>query len=136
MELRKVYAETMAELMKKNDKIVILDADLSKAGGTAPLYKAFPDRTYDVGICESNMTSMAAGLSAYGFIPVIHSFAPFVTRRNFDQIAVSVSYARRNVKIIGLDPGITATLNGGTHMCFEDIASLRSLPNVLIFDAV
>lgn len=134
MEMRKAYAQTMAELMRQNDKIVILDADLAKACGTTPLYKEFPGRCFDVGIAESNMVSVAVGMAHYGFIPFTHTFTPFAARRAYDQIAVGLSYGMQNVKIVGTDPGVCATLNGGTHMSFEDVAALRALPNILIFE--
>lgn len=134
MEMRKSYVNELARLMRKNDKIFVLDADLAGAGGTKPLYSEFPDRCVDVGIAEANMACIAAGLASQGFIPFIHSFAPFSTRRIYDQIAVSVCYSEQNVKIIGFDPGITATSNGGTHMSFEDIASMRALCNVVVMD--
>lgn len=134
MEFRKVLADTLLEMMEKDDKICILDADLSKPNGTQPLYQKYPNRCFNVGIAEANMVGVAAGLSAYGYKPIVFSFAPFVTRRVCDQIAVSVAYAKQNVKIIGSDPGICAELNGGTHMSFEDIAVLRSIPNMLIYD--
>ncbi len=136
MELRKAYVSKLLELMKDNDKIVVLDADLAAAGGTKPIYDAYPDRAFNVGIAESNMTGIAAGMSAYGYVPFIHSFAPFVSRRVFDQIAVSLSYSEQNVKIIGFDPGVTTTVNGGTHMCFEDVAMMRALPNITVLDIV
>ncbi len=136
MELRKMYVSELSRLMKENDKIFVLDADLAGAGGTKPLYKEFPDRCIDCGIAEANMTCIAAGLSASGFIPFIHSFAPFISRRVFDQIAVSISYSEQNVKIMAFDPGVTTTYNGGTHMCFEDIAMMRSLSNIAVLDIV
>ena len=136
MELRKRYVDGLARLMKDNDKIFVLDADLAGAGGTKPLYKEFPNRTVDVGIAEANMACIATGLAASGFVPIIHSFAPFTCRRIFDQIAVSVCYSEQNVKIIGFDPGVHTTYNGGTHMCFEDVASLRALPNIAVLDIV
>ena len=136
MELRKMYVAELSRLMKQNDKIVILDADLAGAVGTKPLYAEFPDRCIDCGIAEANMACIAAGLSAQGFVPFIHSFAPFVARRAFDQIAVSMCYSEQNVRIVGTDPGITATSNGGTHMSFEDVASMRALCNVAIIDVV
>ncbi|MCM1290109.1 MAG: transketolase family protein [Corallococcus sp.] len=136
MELRKSYVETLSQLMKQNDKITVLDADLAGAGGTKPLYKEFPERCIECGIAEANMACIAAGLSAGGYIPFIHSFAPFSSRRIFDQIAVSVSYSEQNVKIIGWDPGVTTTTNGGTHMCFEDVAMMRALSNVAVLDIV
>lgn len=136
MEFRKVLAEEIISLMRKDDKVVLLDADLAKPNGTAAVYKEFPNRCFDVGIAEANMAGVAAGLSAYGYKPIIVSFAPFVTRRIYDQIAVSIAYAKQNVKIIGTDPGLTAELNGGTHMTFADMSLMRSLPNFIVYDAV
>ena len=136
MELRKEYVGELSRLMKENDKIVILDADLAGAGGTAPLYKEFPDRCINVGIAEANMACIAAGLSASGYIPFIHSFVPFVARRALDQIAVTVCYSEQNVRIIGFDPGVHTTSNGGTHMSFEDVATMRALCNVAVLDIV
>lgn len=136
MELRKEYANELARLMKENNKIFILDADLASAGGTKPLYSQFPDRCVNVGIAEANMACIAVGLSASGFVPFIHSFAPFSSRRIYDQIAVSISYSEQNVKIIGFDPGVHTTYNGGTHMSFEDVACMRALCNVAVLDIV
>ena len=136
MELRKSYVETLSTLMKQNEKITVLDADLAGAGGTKPLYKEFPTRAIECGIAEANMACIAAGLAASGYVPFIHSFAPFSSRRIFDQIAVSVSYSEQNVKIIGWDPGVTTTTNGGTHMCFEDVAMMRALWNIAVVDIV
>ena len=136
MELRKEYVGELSRLMKQNDKIFILDSDLAGAGGTKPLYAEFPDRCVNVGIAEANMACIATGLAASGFVPFIHSFAPFSTRRIYDQIAVSICYSEQNVKIVGFDPGVHATYNGGTHMCFEDVASMRALCNVAVLDIV
>lgn len=136
MELRKEYVGELSRLMKQNDKIFILDSDLAGAGGTTPLYKEFPDRCVDVGIAEANMTCIAAGLSANGFVPFVHSFVPFVARRALDQIAVSIVYSEQNVRIIGFDPGVHTTSNGGTHMSFEDIATMRAFCNVAVLDIV
>lgn len=136
MEFRQALSQKIMELMRKDEKICILDADLSKPNGTSPIYKKFPERCFDVGIAEANMVGIAAGLSAYGYKPIAFTFAPFATRRVCDQIAVSVAYAKQNVKIVGTDPGITAELNGGTHMSFEDIAVVRSIPTMVIYDAV
>ena len=136
MELRKAYVAELARLMKQNDKIFVLDADLAAAGGTKPLYAEFPDRCVDVGIAEANMACIAAGLAASGFVPFIHSFAPFSMRRVYDQIAVSICYSEQNVKIIGFDPGVHTTSNGGTHMSFEDVAAIRALCNIAVLDIV
>ncbi|MDU4912082.1 transketolase C-terminal domain-containing protein [Clostridium baratii] len=134
MEMRKVLCDTMTELMSQNDNIVFMDADLAEANGTMPLRKMFPERAFDTGISEQNMASMAAGMSAYGMNPYICTFTAFSTRRICDQIAISMSYAKQNIKIIGTDAGIASELNGGTHMSFEDIGVLRSIPGVTIID--
>ena len=135
-EMRQVLYTFLNEEMAKNDKIVVLDADLGKANGTFNLRNTYPDRAIDVGIAEQNMASIAAGMASYGFLPFISSFTPFATRRICDQIAISICYANQNVKIIGTDPGISAEYNGGTHMSVEDIGVLRSLPNIVIYEPV
>ena len=136
MEMRAVYAECLAKLMEEDKHVVVLDADLAKASGTRKLYERFPDQMFDCGVAESNMASIAAGLSSYGFKPWIESFTPFATRRICDQIAISISYAKQNVKIVGTDPGISAELNGGTHMSMEDVGVVRSIPGLVIFEPV
>lgn len=134
MEMRAVYAACLAELMEKDRHVCVLDADLAKASGTRALYERFPKQMFDCGVAEQNMASIAAGLSSYGFRPWIESFTPFASRRICDQVAISISYAKRNVKIVGTDPGISAELNGGTHMSMEDIGVLRSIPGLVIFE--
>ena len=136
MEMRQVLAAELDRLMAENENIVVIDADLSKPNGVAGLRKKYPDRAFDVGIAEQNMASVAAGMSSYGFVPFITTFTPFATRRICDQIAISMAYAKQNVKIIGSDPGISAEFNGGTHMSVEDIGVIRSIPDVVIFEPV
>lgn len=134
MWMRDIMAQTLIELMESDPDIVVLDADLAASNGTMAVHKRFPERTFDVGIAEQNMVCLAAGLASYGFKPYISSFTPFATRRVCDQIAISVLYAGMNVKIIGTDPGITAELNGGTHMSMEDVGVLRSIPGAVLFE--
>lgn len=136
MMMRDAFGSTIAEIMRKDERVCVLDADLASCNGTAKLGAEFPERAIDVGIAEQNMASVAAGLSSYGFIPFITSFTPFATRRICDQIAISIAYAKQNVKIVGTDPGISAQLNGGTHMSMEDIGVLRSIPTMVIFEPV
>ena len=135
-EMRQVFGSVIQEMMGKDERIVVIDVDLAKANGTMKLRDKFPERAFDVGIAEANAASIAAGMAAYGFVPFVTSFTPFATRRMCDQIAISVAYAKRNVKIVGTDPGISAELNGGTHMSMEDIGVLRSIPNMVIFEPV
>lgn len=135
MEMRATFGNTLAQIMQQDSRIVVLDADLAKANGTLKLRDQFPDRAIDVGVAEQNMASVAAGLASYGFIPFITSFAPFATRRLCDQAAISIAYSNMNVKIVGTDPGIAAELNGGTHMSTEDVAVMRAIPGMLVFEA-
>lgn len=136
MEMRAVYAACLAEMMEQDKHVCVLDADLAKASGTRNLYEKFPKQMFDCGVAEQDMASIAAGLASYGFKPWIETFTPFATRRICDQIAISISYAKQNVKVVGTDPGIAAELNGGTHMSMEDIGVLRSIPGVVIFEPV
>lgn len=136
MMMREVFGNTLAEMMEQDDRICVIDADLANCNGTKKLQQLFPERAFEVGIAEQNMASVAAGLSSYGFVPFITSFTPFATRRICDQIAISIAYAKQNVKIVGTDPGISAQLNGGTHMSLEDIGVLRSIPTMVIFEPV
>ncbi len=135
MELRQLLCRELEQYLGQDERIVVIDADLAKSNGTLPLRKKFPERALDVGIAEQNMAGIAAGLAAYGFIPIILSYTPFVTRRICDQISISIAYARRNVKIIGTDPGITAELNGATHMSVEDVSVMRGIPGIVILEA-
>jgi len=136
MEMRAVFSSELDRLMESDERIVVIDSDLAKANGTLFLRDKYPERAFDVGVAEQNMASVAAGLSSYGFIPFITSFCPFATRRICDQIAISIAYAKQNVKIVGSDPGVSAELNGGTHMSLEDIGVLRSIPSMVIFEPV
>lgn len=135
-EMRQVFGTVIEEMMGKDERIVVIDVDLAKANGTMKLRDKFPERAFDVGIAEANAASIAAGMAAYGFVPFVSTFTPFATRRMCDQIAISITYAKRNVKIVGTDPGISAELNGATHMSMEDIGVLRSIPNMVIFEPV
>lgn len=132
LEMRQVYCQTLIELAEENPDIMVVEADLMRASGTLPFSKKFPERAFDVGVAEQNLIGIAAGLAVEGKIPFAATFSPFATRRPCDQIAVSVAYANTNVKIVGTAPGITAEYNGGTHMSFEDLAIMRSFPNMTI----
>lgn len=134
VELRKVFSETLFELMDSDPDIMYLDADLSGAIGTSKLIAEKPEQAIDVGIMEANMVGVAAGLSVKGKIPFVHSFGTFSTRRCADQVFLSGCYNRANVKIIGSDPGVSAQSNGGTHMPLEDVAVFRAFPEMKIFD--
>ncbi len=131
-EMRAVYAEELVRMAEEDERIVVLDADLMRANGTASFRERFPERHIDVGVAEANMVGVAAGLSTLGIIPFPGTFTCFAARRTFDQFFISANYARLNVKLTGTDPGVAAAFNGGTHMSFEDIGLMRTIPEIVI----
>lgn len=131
---RDAVVGSIIDLAKVHDDIVVLDSDLSSCLGTTEFQKEFPDRFYNCGIAEANMAAVAGGLSSVGLTPFIHSFGCFASRRMYDQVFISIGYAHRTVHIVGTDPGITAQYNGGTHMPFEDIALMRQIPGLIIYE--
>ena len=110
LEHRKVYSQTLVELADKDEKIVVLEADLMKATGTGSFKEKYPERMFDVGVAEANMVGVASGLSAVGKIPFANSFACFSGRRTYDQFFISANYSGLNVKLCGTDPGVSAAL--------------------------
>ena len=134
--LRETYVDLLLEYAKKDPRIVLVEADLAKAAGTNRFQKEMSDRLINVGIAEASMVSTAAGLAAMGKVPFTHTFTPFSTRRVCDQVTLSVAYAGLKVILMGSDPGVTAELNGGTHMSMEDMAIMRNIPGMLIYEPV
>ena len=128
VEIKSMLAGIFEEMMTEDEKVYYLDADLMNSFGTGGLKKLFPRRALDMGVQEANMAGTAAGLSAVGKKPYLHTFGIFASRRIYDQIFLSGGYARNSMVIIGSDPGVTAAYNGGTHMPFEDVALYRALP--------
>lgn len=135
-EMRQALAGALVERAKTDDRIVVIEADLMSCHATKVFKQEFPERFVNVGIAEQNMIGIAAGMSTMGKIPFAYSFGPFATRRCYDQIFISVAYARQNVKIVGTDPGVLAEYNGGTHMPFEDMALMRAIPHMVCFEPV
>lgn len=132
-----VYYEELNRLMDESSAVMHLEADLGMSIMGANLFalsKAHPSQVLDCGIQEANMVGIAAGLSVCGRIPFAHSFSPFLSRRACDQIFISCAYNKANVKLIGSDPGVMAAFNGGTHMPFEDLAILRSFPEMTVVE--
>lgn len=129
---RQSYGEALLELGKENEKIVVFDADLSSATKTNLFAKEFPNRFFDMGIAEQNMISTAAGMSTCGKIPYASTFAIFAAGRAYDQIRNSVCYPNLNVKICATHAGITVGEDGATHQMIEDIALMRTLPNMTV----
>lgn len=133
-ELRDCVVETLQELMKDDDKITALEADLGGASGFTKIKKTNPERFIQCGIAEANMMGVAAGLSLTGFKPFTHTFAPFATRRVFDQLFLSGAYAGNTINVYGSDPGFSVASNGGTHAAWEDVALIREIPGAVICD--
>jgi transketolase len=134
--MREVYSKTLIEMAEQDERLVVLDADLMNSMSMKSFQKAFPHRTFNCGVQEANMIGVAAGLSATGKIPFAHTFGPFATRRCCDQVFISAAYAKLNVRVVGSDPGITAAYNGGTHMPFEDMGIMRSIPGITALEPV
>jgi len=135
-DLRDIYTDLLIEYAKEDDRICLVEADLMRALGTLRFQEEFPERVVDAGVAEANMISVAAGISTTGRIPFTHSFTCFAARRCFDQVTLSVCYAKNNIKMVGSDPGVMAQLNGGTHMSFEDVALMRTLPGMVVYEPV
>jgi Transketolase, C-terminal subunit len=134
IEMKAAYADTMMKLAEENPLIVDVEADMSVCLNMNQFKDKYPDRFFNVGIAEQSMSSIAAGLSAVGFVPFIHTFACFASRRMCDQNYLSCAYAKSNVKIVGSDPSICGAMNGGTHQANEDIAIMRSIPDITIIE--
>lgn len=134
-EMRMAVVDTLTALMKENSTIIALEADLGGASGFTKIKKMYPKQFINVGIAEANMVGVAAGLYMSGWIPFIHTFGPFATRRVFDQLYISGAYAHTTINIYGSDPGFTAGPNGGTHTTWEDVALMRMIPNSIVCDA-
>lgn len=132
--MRAAYCEALIEAAQADERVFALDCDLSSSVGTAPFIKRFPERHLNCGIQEANACGLAAGLSRHGFIPFLHTFAVFASRRIYDQLYISCAYAGLTVKLVGADPGVTAAVNGGTHMALEDAGILRVIPGVRIVE--
>ena len=131
---KEVLGATIAEIVDNDHDAIYLDADLMSCSGTLKWAKKNPERAIDCGIAEANMAGVAAGLAVAGFKPIIHSFGTFASRRLYDQIFLSGGYAKNDITVVGTDPGVTAAMNGGTHMPFEDVALYNVLPQSTVID--
>ena len=129
---RAAYGEALAELGKVNDKVVVLDADLSKSTMTATFQKAFPDRFFNIGIAEANMVDMAAGMSTMGLIPFCSTCAMFGAGRVYEQIRNSIAYPRLTVKLCMSHAGVSVGEDGASHQCLEDLALMRVIPGMTV----
>ena len=131
---REAYGKTLAKLADINPNIVVLDADLSKSTKTADFKEVAPERFFNMGIAESNMMGVAAGLSTCGKIPFVSTFAIFAAGRAYEQIRNSICYPKLNVKICATHAGLTVGEDGATHQAIEDLSLMRSIPNMVVIN--
>ena len=131
--LTKVHAKRLVDWAVDKPEVVVLSADLTSSTEADLFQKAYPNRFFSMGIAEQNMLSFAGGMAREGHVPLIHTFAVFIYRRAYDQIAMSVAYPNLPVKMFGFLPGIL-TPGGATHQAIEDISVMRSLPNMTVLE--
>lgn len=125
--------DVLNDLAEKDSKVVVLDADTSTSSKTNKFAKHYPNRFINMGISEQNMIGVASGLSLAGMTPFAVSIAAFLTRKTIDQIALSVCYPSLNVKLIGMSSAFSSARDGATHQSLDDIALMRTMPNMRIF---
>ncbi len=126
------YGEALVELAARDERIVVLGADLTDSTRTKWFANEYPDRFFDFGIAEQNMLNAAAGLSLVGKIPWVSTYGVFVAGRAWDQIRTTTCYSNLNVKIGGAHGGISVGPDGATHQALEDVATMRVLPNMSV----
>jgi transketolase len=129
---RNAYGEALAELGEKYPQLVVLDADLSGATMSKFFAAKFPDRFFDCGIAEANMTGIAAGLSTCGLKPFTNTFAIFAAGRAYEQVRNSIAYPGLNVTVVGSHGGVSVGEDGATHQCVEDFSLMRTIPGMLV----
>jgi len=131
--LKRVHARNLISWAADKPEVLVLSADLTSSCEADGFRDTYPDRFFSMGIAEQNMLAFAGGLAREGFVPYVHTFAVFLYRRAFDQIAMSAAYPNLSVKMIGFLPGVT-TPGGATHQALEDIAVMRALPNMTVLE--
>ncbi len=129
--MRNAFAKCVLALAEQDDNITLFYADIGNRLFNA-LKQIAPERTINAGIAEANMASMAAGAAKMGLIPFIYTITPFTTARNFEQIKIDIAYQNLPVKVVGTGSGLSYANLGPTHHSFEDIALMRSLPNMVV----
>ncbi len=129
----KVHATNLVRWAKDHPEVLVLSADLTGSTEIDLFAKTYPKRFFSMGVAEQNMISFAAGLAREGYIPFVHTFAVFIYRQALNQIVSSVAYSNLPVKLFGFLPGIT-TPGGATHQAIEDVAVMRAVPNITIFE--
>lgn len=130
--LRSAYGAALVDLGAENRDIVVLDADLSASTQTCQFKNAYPERFFDIGISEQDLMGTGAGLAREGKIVYVSTFAVFATGRCLDQIRNAICYQNLNVNIVATHGGLTVGEDGASHQALEDIAIMRSLPNMTV----
>ena len=129
---RNAYGMALAALAPKYPELVVFDADLAGATMSKFFKDACPERFFDMGIAEANMTGVAAGMATCGFKPFINSFAMFSAGRAWEQVRNSIAYPGLNVKVIGSHGGLSVGEDGATHQCIEDFSLMRTIPGMTV----
>ncbi len=130
--IRDAYGEALKKLGQRNEKIIALEADVGASTKSAVFGNEFPDRYFNVGISEMNMTAMAAGFALEGFVPFVNTFASFLTTRGADPIQSLIAYDRLNVKLAGTYCGLSDSYDGASHHSITDMAFVRAIPGVAV----
>jgi len=129
---RAMFGQFMLEIAKKNKKLIVLSADLGRSSGLARFKMEFPKQYISVGISEQNLVGVAAGLADEGYKVFVTSFAPFLSMRASEQIRMNLGYMRHNVNLVALGSGLSMGFLGNSHFGLEDIAIMRTIPNLNI----
>ncbi len=128
------FGHALADLGQTHPEMVVVDADLQRATETDLFQQRFPKRHFDVGIQEANMVGVAVGFALSGKTAFCGTFSSFITQRVLDQVFVSVAYCRANVKLMGVEPGLASGRNGASHQALLDLAVMRAIPGMRVFD--
>lgn len=129
---RIAYGQALAELGEENDRVVVIDADISKITGTHFFARKFPERFFNVGIAEQNEMGIAAGMATTGKIVFASTYAVFASMRACEQVRTFIAHTRSNVKIAASHAGLTGTTDGVTHQGTEDMGIMRTIPGMTI----
>jgi len=130
--MRDAFGETLVELGKTNDKLVVLDADVSSSTRSGKFGAAYPDRFFNIGVAEANMADVAAGMATCGYRPVISAFAIFLALKSTDQIRNVICYNKLPVIIAGGYSGLSDSFDGASHQSVTDLAIMRAFPNLTV----
>lgn len=133
LDPRKAFEKKLVEIGERKKKVLALSCDSVAGGGLNSFFNTFPERSIEIGISEQNAVGISAAMSKMGFIPVLVIINPFLTMRAFEQIRDDLGYADSNVKIVGSGGGLAYSTLGATHIAIEDVAIMRTVPNLIIF---